>query len=167
MTTINLPSLGEGIWYWTVRGETPHGHSISATEPSWFTLLSQPPLSSPKYIKPDYNEMITLDRLMADRRITFQWEQVPEANAYIFTLYGITDKQELLLSSSPGPETAFELIDLTILSMDNYNWQVEAVSVTRNGTIERRGIIQQYSFMLDILRSNTLRTRSQGSMYGY
>ena len=166
VTTISLPSLNEGVWYWIVQGETPDGHSISPAEPFWFTLLSQPPLASPKYVTPGYNELISLDKLMADRKITFKWEQVPGANAYIFTLFGNTEKQELLFSSSPSPETAFELTDLALLTLDNYNWQVEAVSVTRNGTIDRRGVIQQYSFTLDILRSNTLRTRSQGSMYG-
>ena len=165
-TTINLPPLGEGIWYWTVLGETSDGLSVSAVAPFWFTLLSLPLLSSPQYTRPSYNEVITLDQLMAERKITFKWEQVPEANAYIFSLYGYSDKQDLLVFSSPSPETSFELTDLSVLNMNDYTWQVEAVLVSRNGTIERRGKIQQQSFVVNIQRSDTLRIKNMGTTYG-
>ena len=166
VTTINIPPLGEGIWYWTVLGETFDGRNVSAAAPFWFSLLSLPLLSAPQYIRPTYNEMITLKQLTADRKIVFEWKQVPEANAYIFSLYGNTDKQDLLFSSSPIPETSFELTDLVILNMDKYFWQVEAVMVSRNGTIERRGIIQQQLFMIDIQRSDGLRTVNPRTTYG-
>jgi len=166
-TSIKLPPLGEGIWNWTVFGETSNGLTVSAAAPFWFTLISMPLLSSPQYIRPGSNDVITLNQLMTNRKITFEWEQVPEANAYIFSLFGYSDKQELLVSSSPSPENFFELTDLSILNMDNYSWQVEAVLVSRNGTIERRGVIQQQSFVVNIQRSDTLRTRNPGTTYGY
>ena len=165
--TINLPSLGEGIWYWTVLAETSDGKSVSAVAPYWFTLLSLPLLSSPRYLKPGYNEVITLNQLMAERRIRFEWEQVPEANAYIFSLYGVSGKQDLLFSSSPSNDTFFELTDLAILTMDDYIWQVEAVIISRNGTIERRGTIHQQSFMVYIQRSDSLRTINPSTRYGF
>jgi len=165
-TTINIPSLGEGIWYWTVLGETADGLSVSATAPSWFTLLSLPPLSSPQYIRPNDNEVITLNQLMTERKIVFQWGEVPEANAYIFSLYGISDKQDLLFTSPLISETSFELTDLAILTTEDYIWHVEAVLVSRNGTIERRGIIQQQPFKVYINRSDTLRVRNLGTKYG-
>ena len=166
-TIVNLPPLSEGIWYWTVLGETSDGLSVSAAAPLWFTLLSMPLLSSPQYIRPGYDEVITLDQLMTARKVTFEWEQVPDANAYIFSLYSITDKRDLLFSTSPGPETSYELTDLTLLLMEDYLWQVEAVFVSRNGTIERRGRIQQQSFMVYVQRSDTLRIRNPGTRYGF
>ena len=166
MTTINLPPLGEGVWYWTVMGTTPDGTNVSATAPLWFSLVSLPPLTSPKYIQPGINEKITLDKLMADRKITFKWEQVPEANAYIFSIYGISDRQDLLFSSSPVYATSFDLIDLTILTSDYYFWQIEAVYVSRTGTIERRGLIKQQSFEIQIHRSDTIRTNNSAKRYG-
>ena len=166
-TSLNLPTLGEGIWYWTVFGETSNGLSVSAVAPLWFRLISLPLLPSPHYIRPGANTVITLNQLMVDRKIVFEWERVPEANAYIFSLYGFSDKQELLASSSPGPETIFELTDLTILNMDSYMWQVEAVQASRNGTIERRGLIQQQAFLVLIQRSDNLRTTNQGTTYGF
>ena len=167
VTSINLPPLGEGIWYWTILGETPEGLNVSAAAPFWFTLLSLPLLPSPQYLKPSYNEVLTLEQLTDQRKITFEWEQVPEANAYIFSLYGISDKQELLISTSPLPETSFELTDLAILLMDDYIWQVEAVFLSRNGTIERRGVLQQQSFVVYIHRSDNLRTRNPATRYGF
>jgi len=166
-TSLRLPPLGEGIWFWTVYGETTSGLSVSAVAPLWFRLISLPLLSSPQYIRPGANQEITLNQLMVDRKIVFEWEKVPDANSYIFSLYGYSDKQELLINSSPGPETFFELTDLTILKMDSYMWQVEAVLASRNGTIERRGLIQQQSFLVLIQRSDTLRATNLGTTYGF
>ena len=165
--SINLPALGEGIWYWTVLGDTSDGLSVSATVPLWFTLLSMPLLSSPQYIRPGSDEVITLKQLTADRKITFEWETVPEANAYIFSLFGYSDKQELLVFSSPSPETSFELTNLTILKVEKYIWQVEAVYVSRSGTIERRGILLPQTFDLNVQRSGTLRNMNPGTTYGF
>ena len=165
-TAMNMPPLGEGIWYWTVFGETLDGKNMSAAAPFWFTLVSQPLLSSPRYIRPSINEVISLRQLTTDRKIVFEWNEVPEANAYIFSLYGKSDKQDLLVLSSPIPETTFELTDLSVLNMDNYIWQVEAVLVSRNGSIERRGVLQQQSFEVYIQHSNTLHLRNPGTTYG-
>ena len=165
-TATNIPPLGEGIWYWTVFGETLDGRSVSASAPLWFTLISQPLLSSPRYIQPGNNEVISLRQLTTERKIVFEWDRVPDANAYIFSLYGNSDKHDLLVFSPPSPETTFELTDLSLLNMDDYSWQVEAVLVSRNGSIERRGVVRQQSFEVYIQRSNTLQLKNQGTTYG-
>ncbi|MCL2833829.1 MAG: hypothetical protein FWD78_11720 [Treponema sp.] len=167
VNTISMPALGEGIWYWTVFGETPDGISVSAASPLWFRLLSLPLLSSPHYVRPGHDEVITLNQLMAERKITFEWEQVPDANAYIFSLYGYSGKPVLLAFSSPSPATSYVLTDLTILNMDSYFWQVEAVTASRNGTVERRGIIQQQAFEIQVQRSDSLRATNLGTIYGF
>ena len=165
-TSINLPDLGEGVWYWIVQGETHGGQGFSAASPSWFTIQPQSPLDSPAYIQPVREAVFTLEQLTAERRITFIWEEVSDADAYIFSLFD-AEKNKLLFSASPIPDTSFELTDLALLTADDYNWQVEAVSLTRNGTIERRGIIQQSSFEVKITHSENLRATSQGTAYGY
>ena len=164
--SINLPFLGEGVWYWIVVGDTKDGKSISAAAPSWFTVLPQAPFNSPEYLKPGDESVISLEQLTLDRGITFEWGKIEGANAYIFSLFGNDKKRELLFSSAPIPDTSFTLTDLAILALDEYTWQVEAVSVTRNGNIERRGLIRQFTFSLDIAYSENLRTRSQGTSYG-
>lgn len=164
--SMDLPRLGEGVWYWTVEGETPEGQSASAAFPHWFTVLPLHPLNSPGYARPDDEIVITLHQLTVDRCIAFEWEQVDGANAYIFSLFGNDSRRELLHTTAPIPDTFFTLTDLAILDLDDYTWQVEAVSVSRNGTIERRGKIRQFSFSIDITSSDSLRTRSQGTLYG-
>jgi len=166
VTSIPLPALTEGLWYWIVQGDAVDGQGISAAAPSWFSITARPPLSSPLYIQPEAEEVITLEQLMEDRNITFIWEEVPEANAYIFSLYGVTDKQELLFASSPEPDTSFILTDLALLTLEDYVWQVEAVTISRSGTVERRGLLEQHPFKVNITRSDSIRTRSQGTMYG-
>ena len=165
-TSIDLPALNEGIWYWIVQGETLGGQGFSAASPSWFTIQPQSPLDSPRYIQPAQDAVFTLEQLTSDRKITFIWEEVPDADAYIFSVFD-AEKKKLLYSTSPIHDTSFELTDLALLSIDGYTWQVEAVSMARNGTIERRGIIQQSSFTVQVTHSEDLRTTSQGSVYGY
>ncbi|MCL2130548.1 MAG: hypothetical protein FWH35_09370, partial [Treponema sp.] len=161
-----LPPLGEGVWYWIVQGNTITGQGLSAAAPSWFTIVPPPPLDSPKYLNPLDDVVITLDQLMDSRKLMFQWEEVPDANAYIFTLFD-TLEHKMLITSPPREETFFELYDLAILTANDYNWQVEAVNISRNGAIERRGIIKESSFMVDISRSDNLHARVQGTGYGY
>ena len=167
ITSINLPALSEGVWYWIVEGETLGGHGISAAAPSFFTLLPPLPYPAPVYLQPYANQLFTLAQITVDRRINFLWEEVPGANAYIFSLFGQTDRQELLLTSASSPDTSYVLTDLTLLTANNYTWQVEAVSVARNGIIEKRGMIQKYSFTIDSnSTSEPLRTRAPGTVYG-
>jgi len=166
VTSIPLPDLREGVWYWIVQGNTAQGQGLSAAEPYWFSILPLPPLDSPNYIYPSEDDVITLEQLTANRNLTFTWENVSEANAYIFTIFD-SENQRILYTSAPSPETSFVLTDLAILTVNEYTWQVEAISVTRSGTIERRGILRQASFMVHIPRSDNLRTRSQGTIYGY
>ena len=165
-TSISIPALSEGVWYWIVQGETPGGQSFSAASPSWFSVQPLPPFDAPVYLQPADETVINLERLTRDRNITFSWEEVPGSNAYIFTLFDAGNKKPLY-SSFPNSDTSFILTDLAILTADDYTWQVEAVSVARNGSIERRGIIQQSSFSVDIQRSENLRAISQGTTYGY
>ena len=165
-TSIPLPNLSEGVWYWIVQSDSPGGQGFSAAAPSWFTILPRAPLDPPQYLQPADEGEITLEQLTADHSITFAWEEVPEANAYIFSLFD-TDHMKLLFSSPPSPDTSFVLTDLALLTADDYTWQVEAVYVSRNGAIERRGMIQHSSFMVSVPHSDTLRVRSQGTVYGY
>ena len=165
-TSISIPALDDGVWYWIVQGETPGGQSFSAASPSWFSIQPLPPFEAPVYLQPAHETVISLERLTLDRNITFSWEDVPGSNAYIFSLFDAGNKK-LLYSSFPNSDTSFILTDLAILTVDEYNWQVEAVSVARNGTIERRGIIRQYSFSVNVQRSENLRAISQGTIYGY
>ncbi|MDR2618739.1 MAG: hypothetical protein LBC62_07705, partial [Treponema sp.] len=165
-SSITFPALTEGIWHWTIQGDTADGRGVSSGNPFWFSVLAIPPLPQPRRFEPENDAVITLAQLTRDRSISFNWEAVEGANAYIFSLFGDGDPPKPLITGPADPGTSFILEDLTLLDQDSYLWQVEAVYRNQNGVIEQRGIIEQHPFVIDVARSNTLQTHSQGPMYG-
>ncbi|MDR1566898.1 MAG: hypothetical protein LBS48_06435 [Treponema sp.] len=165
-SSITFPSLTEGVWYWTIQGDTADGRGVSSGDPFFFSVLAIPPLPPPRRFQPENEAVLTLAQLTRDRSITFNWETIEGANAYIFSLFGDGDPPKPLITGPADPETSYVLEDLTLLDQDSYLWQVEAVYRNQNGVIEQRGIIEQHPFVIDVARSNTLQTHSQGPMYG-
>ena len=72
ITSVPIPDLNEGIWYWIVQGDTPGNNGLSAAAPSWFTILPPPPLDVPRYVQPVNEAVLTLEQLTADRSIKFE-----------------------------------------------------------------------------------------------
>jgi len=165
-TSVNFPSLGEGIWYWIIRGDTSTGRGATPGDPFWFTVLPIPQLPAPEIIAPEDESAIGIAQLTRDRDIVFRWNESEEANAYIFSLFRGGDPPALLVATNPDAALSYTFTNLTLLSEGNYQWQVEAVSLNANGEIEQRGVIEQHKFSIDIQRSTDLQTRSQGTMYG-
>jgi hypothetical protein len=160
-----FPALSEGTWYWTVRADTMDNRGVGPGTPFWFNVLPIPPLLAPEQPAPADEEVITLAQLTRDKNLTFRWNEVEGANAYIFSLSG-GDPPRLLITGLVENRTSFVLEDLTLLDQDIYLWQVEAVYQNRNGILEQRGIIEQHPFSIDVQRSTNLQTRSQGKLYG-
>ena len=160
-----FPSLGDGIWYWIIRGDTSELRGATPGEPFWFNVLPIPSLSAPMPIQP-LDRAIGIEQLTRDRNITFRWGRVDEANAYIFSLYHNGDPPRLIVSGSPQTTNSYVLEDLSLLNEGEYLWQVEAVFLNVNGVIEQRGRTDQNAFSIEIQRSDSLRTQSQGTLYG-
>ena len=107
-------------------------------------------LPAPGNRLPSTGSLIGIEELRA-RSIVFRWSRVPEANAYIFTLYQQTAAgRKEIIRRAPDNSTTWTLNDLGLLDRGTFVWQVEAVVRNRNGTIERRGRIGENSFVLDI-----------------
>jgi hypothetical protein len=161
-----FPSLTEGIWYWTIRADTSDGRGVNPGNSSWFTVLPIPPLPSPGQTMPVNNSVITLAQLTRDRKITFAWDEVNGANAYIFTLFGDGEQPRVLLTNAPDMRTSFVLENLNLLDQDSYLWQVEAVYRNRTGVLEQRGIAERHPFTIDIQPTGDLQVVDQGTRYG-
>jgi hypothetical protein len=58
------------------------------------------------------------------------------------------------------------LDDLKVLENGTFIWQVEAVSLRRNGTIERRGKPGEYTFILDFPPPEPVQIEDTGILYG-
>ena len=111
----------------------------------------QPILGAPENRLPPTGYRIGINELRTQRRLNFTWSAVPEANAYIFTLYQQTGNgQRQILSTAPENRTEWTVDNIAVLDRGTFVWQVEAVSMGRDGTIVRHGRIEENSFILDI-----------------
>ena len=162
-----FPALSEGIWYWTIRGDTADQRGATPGDPFWINVLPIPQLSSPAPIQPEKNAIIDIAQLTRDRNVTFAWNEVPGANGYIFNLYRNGNPPALLVSNPPDNTQKFVLENLSILSDGAFVWQVEAVLKNDSGLIEQRGTIEQHTFFIEIEHSTDLNTSVQGTMYGH
>ena len=165
-SSVSFPSLGEGIWYWIVRGDTHDSRGATPGASYWFNVLPIPLLPPPGSKEPKNQAVIGIAQLTRDRKITFSWDKVEGANTYIFSLLRSGNPPSHMMTVSAKNEFAYILEDLSILSHGDYLWQVEAIYMNDLGNIDQRGRIEQYKFSLDIQRSTGLQTQNQGTMYG-
>jgi hypothetical protein len=124
--------------------------------------VRESPLPAAANLRPGSNHVIGPDQLRRSLRLTFQWEEVPGANGYLFTLRD--DSGGEILGAGPQAEN-FYTLDLRNIGGGSFLWQVEAVR--RNGRIiERRGVIAEHRFVLEVPRPGNPRIRDPGTLYG-
>ncbi|MDR1596636.1 MAG: FecR family protein [Treponema sp.] len=105
-------------------------------------------------------------QLRESRIITFAWDPVPGADAYIFTLYKEEGRSRRLIQRRTSRRNIRPLYDLNLLENGSFIWQVEAVSQAADGSVKQHGTAGENSFTVDIpvLRRNT--ANSPGIVYG-
>ncbi|MDR2542010.1 MAG: hypothetical protein LBC80_00945 [Treponema sp.] len=147
---VQINRIEPGIWYWTIEAWS-YENLVSAAPPRQFQVLSIPLLSAPVNRLPINGTRINIESLRTRRNIDFSWQAVPGANAYVFTLFEQTAAGRRQISQNP-PEnrTSFRLENLAILSSGTFVWQVEAVNIGPNGSIDQRGSLGANSFIIDI-----------------
>ena len=159
-SSLTFPPLREGIWYWTIRGDTSYSRGITSGDPFWFNVLPVPLLPSPRIGQPKDRSVIDIEQLTRDKNITFSWEGVRGANAYIFSLYRGSSPPSLIYSTKPEASLSCLFDNLILLNYGNYLWQVEAVNRDRNNVIDQRGIIEQHPFTINIQNTGRLQLQS-------
>jgi hypothetical protein len=169
-TTIKLPPLREGTYYWTIAAYTSDDVNISAERASSFSVLAMPPLPSAKVMTPQNNHAFGIDELSAIKNITFAWQPVEGANRYIFSLHVRNASGALTQivgnQSLNGTSYTYENLSALIDSGSAFEWRVEAQNRRSDGTIDRRGTIAEYRFMIDLPEIGTIETRDPGILYG-
>jgi len=148
--TVSLDRLGEGTWYWTVEAQTAAGLSIGMAEPRQLVVAPIPVLPAAANLVPANGYRINIDLLKTQRTINFSWGRVAGANAYILTLYEISAGRQRTIRTVTVYNTNWTLESLSELTRGTFGWQVEAVNINRNGTIEQRGRAVSSSFIMDI-----------------
>jgi hypothetical protein len=103
-------------------------------------------------LQPPTGYRIGIVQLKESNSILFTWSAVQGADAYIFTLYKVTDNERRqIIRVPPGNRRNWTLENIETLGEGTFIWQVEAVNVSA-GTVERRGRIASNSFVIDVPR---------------
>jgi hypothetical protein len=182
--------LDDGKWYWritaqagTVNMRTP-GRSFQVVPPAVAPVPPPeppprptpapakvtpiPPLLLPEALgrRPENGHVIGPGQLRESRIITFAWDPVPGADAYIFTLYKEEAGGRRLIQRWASTRNSRPLYDLSLLENGSFIWQVEAVGQAEDGSVKQHGTVGENSFTVDIpvLRRNT--ANNPGIVYG-
>ena len=156
VTVINNPGrnfqvnrIDAGVWYWTVEATSAEG-IVSSAPPRQLQVLPIPALPAPANLLPPNGHQLEIEAIKTRESINFSWQPVPGANAYIITLFEQTGAgRHQVFRSSPQTQARWTLEDLSVLSINTFFWQVEAVNVRQNGIIDQRGAISENFFIVD------------------
>ena len=155
--------LGAGTWYWTVEVQTADGLTVSAP-PRRVVVQTIPRLPAPGGMSPERNARLDYDYFASNNSITFRWNAVPGANAYIFTLYQTSARSNPIARSTESG-TSFTLTDFSRLDIGTFVWQVEAVNM-RGGAVEQNGAAGESVFVIDFPLPRPVQIEDTGILYG-
>jgi hypothetical protein len=180
-------SFGSGTWHWRVLPVFPAVYEgRAAFSPASVFRIEQgaagdlalvlpdlvpgsvPVLPSPLNRLPPTGHRIGIEQIRESNSIVFTWAAVPGANAYIFSLYQDTGSgRRQITRIPPGNRRNWTLENLVTLGRGTFIWQVEAVNMSPEGTIEERGRVEENSFIIDIPRSGQVEIEDPGTHYGF
>jgi hypothetical protein len=185
-------TLGEGNWYWRVRedfpgiglpasvsyftiarGEAPLPQTrareeviveaIPETRPEIPEVKEEPLLPPPRGINPANRFVLGPEQIRRSRRLEFNWDRVPGATSYIFTL--LEEGTRRTIVSSETVQNSYTVEDVGQLERGSFIWRVEAIR--RNGEIiELHGNPGESRFTVDVPAPGNPRVRDTGVFYG-
>jgi hypothetical protein len=167
-TSIRLPRLSEGDYYWTIRAETTDGFDISAEAPAWFRVLPIPRLPAAGNRIPVDGYVLGPTELRNQRNITFSWSAVSGANSYLFVLVHEADGEERrrLLEADTENDISYTLENMNLLERGEFTWRVEAITKTDDGFIEQRGELGENRLTVDLPEIPRSQPGETGILYG-
>jgi hypothetical protein len=122
-----------------------------------------PPLPAPQGLLPAAGYELTEEIIIRDRQISFSWEVVSEATAYVFTLYqAAPGGNQEVLRLEPQGETFYTLTNLALLDQGGFVWQVEAINPDEG----RAGEIAESGFTVIIEEVEASQGNESGVIFG-
>ena len=123
-------------------------------------------LSAPLNLQPPDRHRIGIEQLRTERNIFFRWQAIPDANAYIVTLYEQTAGGRRQINRVTVTSASWTLENVSVLGRGTFVWQVEAINRNTSDTILRRGRPAEHSFVVDIPLPE-VQLEKPGVLYGF
>lgn len=165
--TISLDRLTEGNYRWTVKASTFEGIPVDSEVRS-FVITSVGKLMAPVLSEPENNFVIGPVYLRKHRYVQFQWEPVPGATDYSFTLYQKKSDGSLqhVYSVRTGKSTEVKFKELSKLDIGDFEWNVTAFAFAKDGYLEQSGNLASGKFKISFDLPEKIKTIKPGRMYG-
>jgi len=121
------------------------------------------PLPAARNLQPERGHRFTMGELQTQRNISFNWQAVQGANAYILTIFQRADGgRKQVFQTQPLSRPNYRLEDLRFLDVGTFIWQIEAVNRNQGGAIDRRGNIAESAFVMDIVLPGSVKVEGAG-----
>lgn len=161
-----LEPLLAGTYEWKITAFTYDDLDISSTESFFFTVLPIPPFEAPENARTPAGTLFDARYLKATPFITFSWDKVMRAQNYILRIYG-ADGAPIFTKVLASNETNYKLESISLLSKGDFNWDVRAVRLNKDGSVFIDGKPANGSFSIDFsIKSNGGKRKNTGELYG-
>ncbi len=165
---VKAPPLEAGKYTWEVKASVLEGFDISSTKRFAFTVLKIPPLPPASFRTPESNAVLDAAFFKSNRSIEFQWDNVPDATHYRFTLRNAAGRSiftaELRADAAKQPELSFT--EIARLSRGVFTVEVIAQRRLSNGKVFQGGKSSRLQFQIDLPKSKAVTTDETGVLYG-
>lgn len=158
-----VTGLEPGKYWWKIIAVTP-GNSDISTKDEWsFTVKDIPPLSKPILKKPAEKTVFGADYLRKFHTINFEWEKVPLANEYIFTISKKDSKSPLIQRKMIQNKIEIDILDIDLAS---FEWTVQAFRKNKNGKLIQQSECANSSFKIELPKPKQVQALDMGIQYG-
>ncbi len=127
-----LPSLGAGVYEWTVTAFTMDDIDMSAEESFTFTVEPIPPFEAPGNAMTEDGDFFNAKYLRKKPYIVFDWNSVNRASDYILEIKNEKDRLVLREIIDGSKNSGLKLENLSRLSKGNFTWTVKAVLMSKD-----------------------------------
>ena len=167
---IQLPRLTEGTYYWTVTGITIDDLDVTPKNYFSFTVDPIPPLPAVTDMQPEDGTVFDETYLSNTLSLHFTWNKVPDAEAYLFTLFNITStgQNNIILSKTltADEDQNYIIDDISILDEGDFFWTVEPIRFTEDKQILQHGRKYNTAFTIKLPPIPEFEIENPGELYG-
>ncbi len=167
---IQLPRLTAGTYYWNVTGITVDDLDVTPRSSFSFTVDPIPPFPAVPDMTPPDGSVFDETYLVNTLSLQFTWQSVPDAEAYVFTVYkenAGTVRETVISEMIPADaELSYLIEDISVLDVGSFVWTVEAVRLTDDGEILQHGVTEDTAFSVTLPEIPQFTVADPGELYG-